>query len=64
VRYFRRDADGALVGKAWYGKGAAGPPGHALAAASRTESRHLVVRVSTGSRFAHSSPGLQRPVSS
>jgi acyl-coenzyme A thioesterase PaaI-like protein len=29
VRYFQREADGALVGKAWYGKGAAGPPGHA-----------------------------------
>lgn len=29
VRYFERERDGALVGKAWFGKGAAGPPGHA-----------------------------------
>ncbi len=29
VRYFRRDADGALVGKAWFGPGAVGPPGFA-----------------------------------
>jgi len=29
VRYFRRDHDGALVGRAWFGPGAEGPPGHA-----------------------------------
>jgi acyl-coenzyme A thioesterase PaaI-like protein len=29
VRYFRRQADGRLVGRAWFGPGAAGPPGHA-----------------------------------
>lgn len=29
VRYFRRDEDGALVGKAWFGPGTEGPPGHA-----------------------------------
>lgn len=29
VRYFRRAMDGVLVGKAWFGRGAAGPPGHA-----------------------------------
>jgi len=29
VRYFKRRADGALVGKAWFGPGAEGPPGHA-----------------------------------
>jgi len=29
VRYYRRSADGALVGKAWFGPGALGPPGHA-----------------------------------
>ncbi len=29
VRYYRRLADGALVGKVWFGPGALGPPGHA-----------------------------------
>jgi acyl-coenzyme A thioesterase PaaI-like protein len=29
VRYFRRDADGLVVGKAWFGPAAQGPPGHA-----------------------------------
>jgi acyl-coenzyme A thioesterase PaaI-like protein len=29
VRYFLRAADGRLVGKAWFGAGAQGPPGHA-----------------------------------
>ena len=28
VAYFRRTADGALVGRAWFGHGAEGPPGH------------------------------------
>ena len=28
VAYFRRAADGALVGRAWFGPGAVGPPGH------------------------------------
>lgn len=28
VAYFRRAADGALVGRAWLGPGAEGPPGH------------------------------------
>lgn len=29
VRYFRRPGDGALVGRAWFGPGTQGPPGHA-----------------------------------
>jgi len=29
VRYFRRERDGALVGKIWFGPGTEGPPGHA-----------------------------------
>ena len=29
VRYFRRPEDRRLVGKAWFGPGAEGPPGHA-----------------------------------
>jgi len=29
VQYFRRSGDGAVVGRAWFGPGAAGPPGHA-----------------------------------
>lgn len=29
VAYFRRGSDGRLVGRAWFGPGAAGPPGHA-----------------------------------
>lgn len=29
VRYFRRAEDGNLVGKAWFGPGTMGPPGHA-----------------------------------
>lgn len=29
VAYFRRDSDGALVGRVWFGPGAEGPPGHA-----------------------------------
>src|SRR5688572_18388978 len=29
VAYFRRDRDDRLVGKAWFGPGAVGPPGHA-----------------------------------
>ena len=29
VRYFRRESDGRLVGRAWFGPGAQGPPGHA-----------------------------------
>lgn len=29
VAYFRRPADGALVGRAWFGPGTQGPPGHA-----------------------------------
>lgn len=29
VRYYRRERDGALVGKVWFGPGAEGPPGHA-----------------------------------
>ncbi len=29
VGYFRRVADGRLVGRAWFGPGSAGPPGHA-----------------------------------
>jgi acyl-coenzyme A thioesterase PaaI-like protein len=28
VRYFQRDADGALVGRAWFGPGTEGPPAH------------------------------------
>ncbi len=29
VRYFRRESDGALVAKVWFGPGTEGPPGHA-----------------------------------
>ena len=29
VAYFRRASDGRLVGRAWFGPGTAGPPGHA-----------------------------------
>lgn len=29
VGYFRRPGDGRLVGRAWFGPGTAGPPGHA-----------------------------------
>ena len=29
LRYYRREADGALVGKIWFGPGTQGPPGHA-----------------------------------
>ncbi len=29
VRYYKRASDGALVGKAWFGPGAEGPPMHA-----------------------------------
>lgn len=34
VAYFRRAADGVLVGRAWFGPGAEGPPGHAHGGAS------------------------------
>ena len=29
VHYFERQGDDAIVGRAWFGPGAAGPPGHA-----------------------------------
>lgn len=29
LRYFRREADGAMCGKVWFGPGTEGPPGHA-----------------------------------
>jgi acyl-coenzyme A thioesterase PaaI-like protein len=29
VKYYKRTEDGALVGKAWFGPGTQGPPGHA-----------------------------------
>ncbi len=29
IHYFRRDSDGALMAKAWFGPGTQGPPGHA-----------------------------------
>ena len=29
IRYFKREQDGALVAKVWFGPGAEGPPGHA-----------------------------------
>ena len=29
LRYFKRDADGVLVGKIWFGPGTQGPPAHA-----------------------------------
>lgn len=29
VRYYRRRSDGAVVGRAWFGRGALGPPDHA-----------------------------------
>ncbi len=29
LRFYQRESDGALVGKAWFGPGTEGPPGHA-----------------------------------
>jgi acyl-coenzyme A thioesterase PaaI-like protein len=62
VRYFRRASDGRLVGRAWFGPGAQGPPGHAhggsiaavldeaMGAAAWMEG-HLVVAVQLNTRF-------------
>jgi acyl-coenzyme A thioesterase PaaI-like protein len=62
VRYFRRASDGRLVGRAWFGPGAQGPPGHAhggsIAAvldeamgAAAWQEGHLVVAVQLNTRF-------------
>lgn len=29
IRWYRRESDGALIGRVWWGPGAQGPPGHA-----------------------------------
>lgn len=62
VRYFRRASDGRLVGRAWFGPGAQGPPGHAhggsiaavldeaMGAAAWLEG-HLVVAVQLDTSF-------------
>jgi acyl-coenzyme A thioesterase PaaI-like protein len=62
VRYFRRPSDGRLMGRAWFGPGAQGPPGHAhggsiaavldeaMGAASWLEG-HLVVAVQLNTSF-------------
>jgi acyl-coenzyme A thioesterase PaaI-like protein len=62
VRYFRRESDGCLVGRAWFGPGAQGPPGHAhggsIAAvldeamgAAAWQEGHLVVAVQLNISF-------------
>ncbi|HBL30458.1 MAG TPA: PaaI family thioesterase [Acidobacteria bacterium] len=62
VSYFRRIDDGLLVGRAWFGPGAQGPPGHAhggsIAAvldeamgAAAWLAGHLVVAVRLDTRF-------------
>jgi acyl-coenzyme A thioesterase PaaI-like protein len=67
VRYFRRDRDGRLVGRAWFGPGAQGPPGHAhggsmaavldeaMGAAAWMEG-HLVVAVRLSTNFQRMLP--------
>jgi acyl-coenzyme A thioesterase PaaI-like protein len=67
VRYFRRDSDGRLVGRAWFGPGAQGPPGHAhggsmaavldeaMGAAAWMEG-HLVVAVRLSTNFQRMLP--------
>lgn len=67
VRYFRRAGDDRLVGRAWFGPGAQGPPGHAhggsMAAvldeamgAAAWMHGHLVVAVSLDTRFRQMLP--------
>jgi acyl-coenzyme A thioesterase PaaI-like protein len=67
VRYFRRAKDGRLVGRAWFGPGAQGPPEHAhggsmaavldeaMGAAAWMEG-HLVVAVCLGTSFQRMLP--------
>jgi acyl-coenzyme A thioesterase PaaI-like protein len=67
VRYFRRERDGRLVGRAWFGPGAQGPPGHAhggsmaavldeaMGAAAWMEG-HLVVAVRLSTSFQRMLP--------
>ena len=67
VRYFRRAKDGRLVGRAWFGPGAQGPPGHAhggsmaavldeaMGAAAWMEG-HLVVAARLGTSFQRMLP--------
>jgi acyl-coenzyme A thioesterase PaaI-like protein len=67
VRYFRRPGDRRLVGRAWFGPGAGGPPGHAhggsiaavldeaMGAAAWTEG-HVVVAVRLDTRFERMIP--------
>lgn len=67
VRYFVREADGVVVGKAWFGPGAQGPPGHAhggaLAAvldeamgAAAWSAGHFVLCVELTTRFRRRLP--------
>jgi acyl-coenzyme A thioesterase PaaI-like protein len=62
VRYYRRETDGRLVGRAWFGPGSQGPPGHAhggsIAAvldeamgAAAWQAGHLVVAVQLNISF-------------
>ena len=67
VRYFRRPGDRRLVGRAWFGPGAEGPPGHAhggsiaavldeaMGAAAWTEG-HVVVAVRLDTSFQRMLP--------
>jgi acyl-coenzyme A thioesterase PaaI-like protein len=67
VRYFRRPGDRRLVGRAWFGPGAEGPPGHAhggsiaavldeaMGAAAWTEG-HIVVAVRLDTSFKRMLP--------
>lgn len=67
VRYFRRPDDRRLVGRAWFGPGAEGPPGHAhggsiaavldeaMGAAAWTEG-HIVVAVRLDTSFQRMLP--------
>ena len=67
VRYFRRADDRRLVGRAWFGPGAEGPPGHAhggsiaavldeaMGAAAWTEG-HIVVAVRLDTSFQRMLP--------
>lgn len=67
VRYFRRDHDGVLMAKAWFGPGTQGPPGHAhggsmaslldeAMGAAAWSSGHAVVAAELTTRFRRMLP--------